>query len=109
MQGAIGLGAKANGLEYALLATSWILSQMIVMVYVWSQKAIHAFHSTHISIVANQVYTLVLLHSVQTTKMAIVADQVHTLVLTDNENDYSSLLVCSNHVWTWNLILMPTP
>ena len=88
LQGAIGLGAKANGLEYALLATSWILSQMIVVVFAWSRKALHAFHSTHISIVANQVYTL---------------------VLTDNENDYSSLLVCSNHVWTWNLILMPTP
>lgn len=76
MQGAIGLVAKANGLESVLLATSWILSQMIVTVFVWSQKALHAFHCTHISIVANQVYTLVLLHS-------------------DNEN---SLLVCLNHV-----------
>lgn len=52
--GAIGLVAKANGLESVLLATSWILSQMIVTVFVWSQKALHAFHSTHISIVANQ-------------------------------------------------------
>ncbi|PWZ33630.1 hypothetical protein Zm00014a_039618 [Zea mays] len=53
-EGAIGLVAKANGLESVLLATSWILSQMIVTVFVWSQKALHAFHSTHISIVANQ-------------------------------------------------------
>jgi len=52
--GAIGLVAKANGLESVLLATSWILSQMIVTVFVWSQKALHAFHCTHISIVANQ-------------------------------------------------------
>lgn len=63
MQGAIGLGAKANGLGYALLATSWILNQMIVMVFAWSLKALHAFHSTRISIAANQVCTLVLLHS----------------------------------------------
>jgi len=65
LQGAIGLGAKANGLEYALLATSWILNQTIVMVSAWSRKALHAFHSTHISIAANQVHTMILLHSVK--------------------------------------------
>lgn len=44
---------------------------------------------------------------IQTTKMTIVANQVYTLVLTANENDYSTMLVCLNHVWTRNLILIP--
>lgn len=34
MQGAIGLDAKANGLEYALFGTTWILNQTIV----WSLR-----------------------------------------------------------------------
>jgi hypothetical protein len=67
MQGAIGLGAKASGLEFALLTTTWILNQMIAMVFAQGRKALHACHSTHISIAANQVYTWV--YYIQLTKM----------------------------------------
>ncbi|KAL6614935.1 hypothetical protein ACP70R_037205 [Stipagrostis hirtigluma subsp. patula] len=52
--GAIGLDAKANGLEYVLIVTSYILTQTIVMVFAQNQKALHAFRSTHTSIAAEQ-------------------------------------------------------
>jgi hypothetical protein len=63
MQDAIGLHPRANGLEFVLLVTSWILIQMIVLAFVQSQKALHAFYSTHISIAGYQVCTRVFLIS----------------------------------------------
>jgi hypothetical protein len=79
MQNAIGLHARANGLEFVLLVTSWILIQMIVLAFVQSQKALHAFHSTHISIAAYQVCTWVfLISSIKNSKQFTIYHILHS-------------------------------
>jgi hypothetical protein len=47
MQDAIGLHPRANGLEFVLLVTSWILIQMIVLAFVESKSPSCLLLHTH--------------------------------------------------------------